>query len=137
MHKSEDQAMIRKKDVKKPAAGKRLTEETKWRFIILKKEGQLSNRHIASRCKVSPTVSNLWAKCKETGSVAERNDRRTGRVRKTTPRQNRALVRSSERGIRLKLLLSSDGILYKREQSCPCQPSGGVLVMLILILMDG
>ena len=29
--------------------------------------------------------------------MAERNDRRTGRPRKTTPRQDRALVRSSER----------------------------------------
>ena len=40
----DDQAMERKKDVKKTAAGKRLTEETKWRVIFLKKEGQLSNR---------------------------------------------------------------------------------------------
>ena len=91
------QAMERKKDVK-TTAGKRLTEETKWWVIFLKKEGQLSNRQIASRCKVSPlTVSNLWASYRETGSMAERNDRRTRRPRKTTPRQNRALVRSSER----------------------------------------
>ena len=84
--------------MKKTAAGKRLTEETKWRVIFVKKESQLSNRQIASRCKVSPsTVSNLWAKYRETGSMAEQNDRRTGRPWKTTPRQNRAIVRSSER----------------------------------------
>lgn len=90
--------MGRKKEAKKTDAGKRLPEETKWCVIFLKKEGQLSNRQIASRCKVSPsTVSNLWAKYRETGSMAERNDKRTGAPRKTTPRQDRALVRASER----------------------------------------
>ena len=36
-------------------------------------------------------------KYKETGNVNERNDRRTGAPRKTMPRQDRALVHSSQR----------------------------------------
>ena len=71
--------MVRKKDVKKTAAGIRLTEETRWRVIFLIKEDQLSNRQIASQFKVSSsTVSNPSARYRETGSMAERNDRRTG-----------------------------------------------------------
>ena len=54
----------------------RLNDETKWRAIFLKKEGKLSNRQIAACCKVSPsTVTNLWEKYNETGSMNERNDR--------------------------------------------------------------
>ena len=63
--------------------GRRLNDETKWRAIFLKKEGKLSNRQIAACCKVSPsTVTNLWEKYNETGSMNERNDRRTGASRK-------------------------------------------------------
>ena len=59
---------------------------------------KLSNRQIAACCKVSPsTVTNFCEKYNETGSMNERNDRRAGAPRKTTPRQDRALVRSSER----------------------------------------
>ena len=79
---------------------KRLNDETKWRAIFLKKEEKLSNRQIAACCTVSfSTVTNLWEKYNETGSMNLRNydDRRTGAPRKTTPRQDRALMRASER----------------------------------------
>ena len=73
-----------------------MNDETKWRAIFLKKEGKLSNRQIAACYKVSPsTVTNLWEKYNETGSMNERNDRQTGAARKTTPRQDRALVHAS------------------------------------------
>ena len=89
--------MGRHKKTKK-IGGRRLNDETKWRAIFFKTEGILSNRQIAACCKVSPsTVTNLWEKYNETGSMNERNDRRTGAPRKTTPRQDRALVRASER----------------------------------------
>ena len=82
----------------KKIGGRRLNDETKWRVIFLKKNGKLSNRQIAACCKISPsTVTNLWEKYNETGSVNERNDLRTGAPRKTTPKQDRALVRASER----------------------------------------
>ena len=82
----------------KKIGGRCLNQETKWRAIFLKKERKLSNRQIAACCKVSPsTVTNLWEKYNETGSMNERNDRRTGAPRKTTPRKDQALVRASER----------------------------------------
>ena len=91
-----DLTMGRHKKTKK-IGGRRLNDETKRRAIFLKKEGKLSNRQIAACCKVSPsTVTNLWEKY-ETGSMNERNDRRTIAPRKTTPRQDRALVCASER----------------------------------------
>ena len=53
---------------------------------------------LRAACKVSPsTVTNLWEKYNESGSMNERNDRRTGKPRKTTPRQDRVLVRASDR----------------------------------------
>ena len=89
--------MGRHKKTKK-IGGRRLNDETKWRAIFLRKKGKLSNRQIAACCKVSPsTVTNLWEKYNETGSMNERNDRRTRAPRKTTLRQDRALVRASER----------------------------------------
>ena len=73
--------MGRHKKTKK-IGGRRLNDETKWRAIFLKKEGKLSNRQIATRCKVSPsTVTNLWEKYNESGSVNKRNGRRTGAPR--------------------------------------------------------
>ena len=95
--KIKDTTMGRHKKTRK-IGGRRLNDKTKWRAIFLKKEGKLSNRQIAACCKVSPsTVTNLWEKYNETGSMTERNDRQTGAPRKTTPRQDRALVRASER----------------------------------------
>ena len=95
--KSKNLTIGRDKKTKK-IGGRRLNEEAKWRAILLKKEGKLSNRQIAACCKVSPSaVTNLWEKYNETGSMNEHNDRRTGAPRKTTPRQDRALVRASER----------------------------------------
>ena len=77
--------MGRHKKTKK-IGGRRLNDETKWRAIFLQKEGKLSNRQIAACCKVSPsTVTNLWEKYNEIGSMNERNDRRTRAPRKTTP----------------------------------------------------
>ena len=60
-------------------------------------------------CKVSPsTVTNLWEKYNESGSMNERNDRRTGAPRKTTPRHYRAL-RLQERLTDLKQLPKLEG----------------------------
>ena len=81
----------------KKIGGRRLNDETKWRVILLKKDGELSNRQIAARCKVSPsTVTNLWEKYNETGSMNERNDLRTEAPRKTAPKQDLALVCARE-----------------------------------------
>ena len=89
--------MGRKTIKEKTQAEKRLSDETKWNVVFLKKQGKLSNQKIAEQCKVSPSsVTNLWEKYKETGNVKERNDRRTGAPRKTTPRQDRALIHSSQ-----------------------------------------
>ena len=72
--KIKDLTVRRHKKTKK-IGGIRLNDETKWRAISLKKEGKLSNRQIAACCKVSPsTVTNLWQKYNETGSMNERND---------------------------------------------------------------
>ena len=74
--------MGRHKKTKK-IGGRRLNDETKWRAIFLQKDGKLSNQQIAACCKVSPsTVTNLWEKYNETGSMNERNDRRTRAPRK-------------------------------------------------------
>ena len=88
--KLQDLTMGRHKKTKK-IGGRRLKDETRWRAIFLKEGKKLSNRQIAACCKVSPsTVTNVWEKYNESGSMNERNDRRTGAPRKTTPRQDLA-----------------------------------------------
>ena len=109
----QDLTMARHKKTKK--IGERgLKDETKWRAIFLKKEGKLSNPQIAASCKVSPsTVRNLWEKYDESGSMNERNDRRTGAPRKTKPSYYRAL-RLQESVTDLKLEGKVDAEAYYR-----------------------